>query len=51
MTKTPNKRLGCIPGQGDQAILTHPFFKEIDWEALEKRQVRPPFKPKIVSFF
>lgn len=50
MTKNPAKRLGCVVVQGgEQAILSHTFFKEIDWEALEARKVRPPFKPKIVS--
>lgn len=50
MTKNPSKRLGCMPSQNcEEAILRHPFFKEIDWEALEARRVKPPFRPKIVS--
>ncbi|NP_001301086.1 calcium-independent protein kinase C-like [Limulus polyphemus] len=48
MTKNPAKRLGCVPSQGlEQAILNHIFFKEIDWDALESRKVKPPFRPKI----
>lgn len=48
MTKAVNRRLGCIPSQGgEQAILDHPFFKDIDWKALELKKVKPPFKPKI----
>lgn len=27
MTKPPARRLGCVPGVGEPAILTHPFFK------------------------
>lgn len=50
MTKNVSRRLGCVASQGgEQAILDHPFFKEIDWVALEAKKVRPPFKPKIVS--
>lgn len=49
MTKNSAKRLGCVVSQGgEQAILIHPFFKDIDWTALEVRKVRPPFRPKIV---
>lgn len=51
MTKDPAKRLGCVTSQGaEKAILVHPFFHEkIDWEAMEQRKVKPPFKPKIKS--
>ncbi|KAL4641202.1 protein kinase C epsilon type isoform X1 [Arapaima gigas] len=48
MTKSPNKRLGCVAAQGgEEAIKTHPFFKEIDWQQLEQRKIKPPFKPRI----
>lgn len=50
MTKSPNKRLGCVVAQGlEEAIKLHPFFREIDWTLLEQRKIRPPFKPRIVS--
>lgn len=50
MTKNPAKRLGCAVTQGgEDAIRAHPFFKEMDWEALEARKLKPPFKPKIKS--
>ena len=53
MTKNPAKRLGCVKAHGgERAILIHPFFNEkIDWEALEERKVKPPFKPRIVSYY
>lgn len=47
MTKNPVRRLGC--GNENQ-IRNHPFFKELDWVALEQRKVEPPFRPKVVSF-
>uniref|UniRef100_A0A1B6L1S0 Protein kinase C n=1 Tax=Graphocephala atropunctata TaxID=36148 RepID=A0A1B6L1S0_9HEMI len=48
MTKNPVKRLGCVgSGNPEAAIRAHAFFKEMDWDALESRKVKPPFKPKI----
>ncbi|XP_033938838.1 protein kinase C, delta b isoform X1 [Pseudochaenichthys georgianus] len=38
------RRLGVV---GD--IRAHPFFKTINWPALEKREMVPPFKPKVKS--
>ncbi len=51
MTKNPNRRLGCVAANGgEEAIKKHPFFlNKIDWQALEDRQLKPPFKPKVVS--
>ncbi|XP_044307088.1 protein kinase C delta type isoform X2 [Varanus komodoensis] len=42
--RDPAKRLG-ITG----SIRDHPFFKAINWTALEKREMEPPFKPKVKS--
>jgi len=51
MTKNRNKRLGCVVADGlESAIRTHSFFRDLDWDALENRRVKPPFKPKIVIF-
>ncbi|XP_032408594.1 protein kinase C epsilon type-like isoform X3 [Xiphophorus hellerii] len=48
MTKSPNKRLGCVTAQGcEDAIKVHPFFREIDWMLLDQRKIKPPFKPRI----
>jgi novel protein kinase C epsilon type len=50
MTKNPSRRLGCMVAHGGElAIRVHPFFRDMDWAALEQRKVKPPFKPKIKS--
>ncbi|KAH9899981.1 Pkinase-domain-containing protein [Cubamyces lactineus] len=47
LNRNPKHRLGA---QRDAAELKeHPFFKTIDWEALAKKQVTPPFKPVVES--
>lgn len=47
LNRNPKHRLGA---QRDAAELKgHPFFKMIDWDALSKKQVTPPFKPVVES--
>ncbi|XP_013180037.1 PREDICTED: atypical protein kinase C isoform X1 [Papilio xuthus] len=46
LNKNPAERLGC--GEGAFLdIVNHPFFKSIEWEMLEQKQVVPPFKPRL----
>ncbi|KAJ8408148.1 hypothetical protein AAFF_G00263760 [Aldrovandia affinis] len=40
--RDPSRRLGIIGN-----IRSHPFFKTINWVALERKEVDPPFKPKV----
>jgi hypothetical protein len=42
--REPEKRLGV---RGD--IRQHPLFREINWEELEKKEIDPPFRPKVVG--
>uniref|UniRef100_A0A8V1A7C0 protein kinase C n=1 Tax=Gallus gallus TaxID=9031 RepID=A0A8V1A7C0_CHICK len=42
--RDPTRRLG-VTGN----IRDHPFFKTINWTTLEKREIDPPFKPKVKS--
>lgn len=47
MTKNAVRRLGCIGNENQ--IRSHAFFKDLDWEALEQRRVKPPFRPRVVT--
>ncbi|XDV51741.1 hypothetical protein PO909_020568 [Leuciscus waleckii] len=42
--RDPTRRLGVVGN-----VRGHAFFKTINWPALEKREVAPPFKPKVKS--
>lgn len=48
LTREVEKRLGSGP-EGGKAVKTHPFFKDLDWNALEAKEIEPPFKPKVRS--
>ncbi|XP_069805254.1 protein kinase C eta type isoform X2 [Dendropsophus ebraccatus] len=49
MKKKPSKRLGSLALGGEKAILWHPFFKNINWDHLNKKEIEPPFRPRIKS--
>lgn len=48
LEKDVSIRLGSM-GSPDGDIKYHPFFAEISWEKLERRELQPPFKPVVVS--
>ncbi|XP_075874173.1 protein kinase C eta type isoform X2 [Nelusetta ayraudi] len=48
LTKNPARRLGCVASEGgEDAVVSHAFFATIDWEKLNRRELEPPFKPRI----
>ncbi|KAK5889292.1 hypothetical protein CesoFtcFv8_015308 [Champsocephalus esox] len=51
LNKDPKERLGCHPQTGFADIMGHPFFRNVDWDLLEQKQVVPPFKPNISGEF
>ncbi|TNV79205.1 hypothetical protein FGO68_gene13766 [Halteria grandinella] len=44
LTKKPKQRLGY---NGCHEIKDHPFFGNISWAQLEKKEVDPPYRPRI----
>ncbi|EKM55629.1 uncharacterized protein PHACADRAFT_256376 [Phanerochaete carnosa HHB-10118-sp] len=43
-----SKRLGNLIG-GAQDVLDHPWFRGVDWDALERREIRAPIIPHVSS--
>jgi serine/threonine protein kinase len=45
LNRNPSHRLGA---KGDaEELMAHPFFADVDWNALSKKLIQPPFKPKL----
>ncbi|XP_060522870.1 atypical protein kinase C isoform X2 [Cylas formicarius] len=49
LNKNPADRLGCHSTDSFAEITGHQFFKSIDWDLLEQKQVQPPYKPRLDS--
>ncbi|KAA8644775.1 hypothetical protein EYZ11_013418 [Aspergillus tanneri] len=47
LNRNPKHRLGAKDDAKE--LMAHPFFHDIDWEALGRKEVIPPFKPKLKS--
>ena len=45
LVRKPEERLGYR--KGAEEITDHGFFNSIDWDALYKKDVTPPFRPRI----
>lgn len=48
LNKDPAKRLGGSTTSAKD-IKAHPFFRDIDWDALERKEVTPPYVPNVKS--
>lgn len=49
LRKDPTKRLGYHMPKDLATIKKHRFFRKIDWEALERRELDPPIKPVVTD--
>ncbi|KAH8676178.1 serine/threonine-protein kinase SCH9 [Xylariales sp. PMI_506] len=47
LNRNPKHRLGAVDDA--EELKRHPFFGDIDWDALSKKLITPPFKPKLKS--
>ncbi|KAJ9624725.1 Serine/threonine-protein kinase [Knufia peltigerae] len=47
LNRNPRHRLGAN-GDADE-LMAHPFFGDVNWDALGKKNLIPPFKPKLSS--
>jgi len=48
LTRDPEQRLGSADKSASD-IKGHAFFKTLDWNKLYKKEISPPFKPKVKS--
>jgi len=46
LTRDPEKRLGS---NGGKEVKEHVWFSDIDWDKLVRKEIDPPFKPKVKS--
>lgn len=49
LRKDPSKRLGAGGLKDLQTIKKHRFFRKIDWQKLEARELEPPIQPMITD--
>lgn len=47
LNRNPKHRLGA--NRDADELIEHPFFADIDWQALARKNLVPPFKPKLTS--
>ena len=44
LQRNPQERLGY---KGSDEIKQHPWFSDIDWDAMYRKEVVPPFRPNV----
>lgn len=42
LEKDPKKRLGT---ESKEEVLNHPWFSNVNWDKLYKKQIKPPYEP------
>lgn len=47
LNRNPRHRLGAI--DDGRELRAHPFFNDVDWEAVRQKKIPPPFKPHLLS--
>jgi serine/threonine protein kinase SCH9 len=47
LNRNPRHRLGA--NDDAKELIAHSFFADVDWDALARKNVPPPFKPKLKS--
>lgn len=48
LTRDPKNRLGAGPNDAED-IKAEPFFADVNWDKLLKKEIQPPFKPAVES--
>lgn len=48
LQKDKTHRLGS-GARGHRDIMTHPFFRTINWDDLYKKKIEPPFNPNVAG--
>ncbi|KFO32280.1 Protein kinase C iota type [Fukomys damarensis] len=51
LNRDPKEQLGCQPRRGFADVQMHPFFRNVNWEMMEQKEVVPPFRPDISGGF
>ena len=48
LDRNPVRRLGSSTADASD-IMSHPFFRDINWQDLRERKIEPPYRPYVTS--